>query len=105
VTHRGHRIADIVLLDDHNVIGRDQDCEVVIDDKFFSRRYAVINHEDDGWVLRDLNSTNGTWVNGTTARTWHLKDGDIIEIGKHRLVFVAGRAADVGVATQSMVDR
>jgi len=58
--------------------------------------------EDDGWVLRDLNSTNGTWVNGKAARTCHLKDGDTIEIGKHRLVFVAGREADVGVATQSM---
>jgi len=104
VTHLGHRIADIVLLDDHNVIGRDQDCQVVIDDKFFSRCHAVIVHEDEGWLLRDLDSTNGTWVNGTAARTCHLKDGDIIEIGKHRLVFVVGRAADVGVVTQSMVD-
>ena len=102
VTHRGHRLADIVLRDDQNVIGRDEDCQVVIDDKFFSRRHAVIIHEDDGWVLRDLNSTNGTSVNGEVVRTWRLTDGDTIEIGKHRLVFLAGREADVGVATQSM---
>jgi len=102
VTHRGHRVADMVLMHAMNVIGRDPDCQVVIDDKFFSRRHAVIIREDDGWILRDLNSTNGTWVNGKSARTCHLKDGDTIEIGKHRLVFLAGREADVGVATQSM---
>jgi type II secretory pathway predicted ATPase ExeA len=102
VTHRGHRIADIVLSKVQNVIGRSQDCQVVIDDKFFSRHHAVIIHEDEGWVLRDLNSTNGTWVNGTAARTWRLTDGDTIEIGKHRMVFFAGREADVGVATQSL---
>ena len=102
VIHRGHRVADTVLMHAMSVIGRDQDCQVVIDDKFFSRRHAVIMREDDGWILRDLNSTNGTWVNGKPARTCHLKDGDTIEIGKHRLVFLAGREADVGVATQSM---
>jgi type II secretory pathway predicted ATPase ExeA len=104
IIHRGHWVADVALLEDRNVIGRDVDCQVVIDDKFFSRYHAAINREEGGWVLRDLNSTNGTSVRGKAVGTWRLTEGDVIEIGKHRLVFVAGRSreADVGVATQTL---
>jgi pSer/pThr/pTyr-binding forkhead associated (FHA) protein len=68
----------VVLMDAKNVIGREQDCQVAIDDKFFSRCHAVINHEHDGWVLRDLNSINGTSVNGAAVRTWRLTDGAVL---------------------------
>src|ERR1051325_6581596 len=45
------------------IIGRDSDCGLVLDDKDVSRRHASIQPKDRGYVISDLNSTNGTLVN------------------------------------------
>jgi general secretion pathway protein A len=87
-THRGQSIGGFFLSKARNVIGRGSDCEVVLDHKFLSRHHAVITHEGGAWMLRDLDSTNGTRVNGSRVECWQLADGDEIAIGKHRLVFV-----------------
>jgi type II secretory pathway predicted ATPase ExeA len=89
IGHRGHRVGEVALSDGHYVIGRDPSCEIRVDDKFFSRRHAAISREDGQWVLLDLGSTNGTWVRGQRVRKCVLTHGDEIEIGKHRLVFLA----------------
>jgi general secretion pathway protein A len=90
-THRGQLIGDFVLRGTRTLIGRGAECQVVIDNKFLSRRHAVITREAGVWMLRDLNSTNGTRVNGRRVNRWQLTDGDEIAIGKHRLVFVNPR--------------
>jgi general secretion pathway protein A len=87
-THRGQPIGDFVLCEPRNVIGRGRDCEITIDSKFLSRHHAVISREGEAWMLRDLDSTNGTRVNGAFVECWQLADGDEIAVGKHRLVFV-----------------
>jgi type II secretory pathway predicted ATPase ExeA len=92
VLHRGRPVGEFVLTDAQNLIGRDPACHVHLDSKFFSRRHAIVAREGDGWTIADLNSTNGTRVNGRPIRKHRLKDGDAIAIGKHQLVFVSDRA-------------
>src|SRR5205085_1754168 len=63
-------------------IGRSRACEIVVDDQGVSRRHAAIRSGQDGWVLEDLGSTNGSSVNGAPVEgTRALADGDKIEIG------------------------
>ena len=63
------------------VIGRGDDCHVIIDDRQASRHHARITQTQDGYVLEDLGSKNGTFLNGQplTVPTV-LKDGDEIGI-------------------------
>jgi pSer/pThr/pTyr-binding forkhead associated (FHA) protein len=63
-------------------IGRDASAGIVIDDEQVSRRHAVVSLEDGGLVVHDLESTNGTWVNGerVVARQ-ALAVGDRLQIG------------------------
>jgi hypothetical protein len=78
------------------VIGRDADCEVVIDDRQASRHHARIAQTEDGYVLEDLDSKNGTFLNGQPLTTpTVLKDGDEVGIAfAARLAFVdAGATA------------
>ena len=72
-------------------IGRDASCLVLIDDDRMSRRHARIAYEENGYMLSDLASTNGTFVSGTrVSGAWPLVDGDLIEIGDTVLQFALG---------------
>ncbi|HCF59550.1 MAG TPA: GGDEF domain-containing protein, partial [Myxococcales bacterium] len=63
-------------------IGRGDDTDIVLDDEGVSRRHAKIISRGDGSVqLVDLNSTNGTFNNGTRVEVQPLCDGDKIQIG------------------------
>jgi FHA domain-containing protein len=62
-------------------IGRAEDCEVQVSDKNVSRRHAEVRREGGGFVLVDLDSTNGTRVNGARAKRRELADGDEITVG------------------------
>jgi hypothetical protein len=68
-------------------IGRLAECDVVIADPGASRRHASIRHQDGGYVLTDLGSTNGTQVNGEPVQERSLFDGDRITIGETVLEF------------------
>ena len=71
-----------------NVIGRDDDCAVVLDFTGVSRRHARITVEDDRFVLEDLGSKNGTWKNETRVRdAVDLRDGDCIRVSGVPLTF------------------
>ena len=64
-------------------VGRDQDADIVIDDPTVSRKHAEIVHSSDGFVLLDLDSKNGSFVNETKVgqNGQSLKDGDEIRFG------------------------
>lgn len=69
-------------------IGRLPSCTLVLDDPHVSSRHAEIQRQDDAWVLRDLDSTNGTRVNGILVeQPVRLRDGDQLEIGALALRF------------------
>jgi hypothetical protein len=71
-------------------IGRLPECDVVVDDAGASRQHAELRRTDDGFVLADLGSTNGTLVNGSPIREHLLEDGDRITIGETILEFRRG---------------
>jgi hypothetical protein len=61
-------------------IGRDAGNDIVINDKFVSRNHAQINILDNGQVLlRDMGSSNGTFVNGNKITEYYLMPGDIVK--------------------------
>jgi FHA domain-containing protein len=63
-------------------IGRLDSCDIVLSDTGVSRKHAEVRREGDEWVIVDLNSTNGTIVNGTAVRRHRLAEGDRIEVGE-----------------------
>jgi len=67
------------------VIGRSRECDLVLDDRNVSRRHAELVREGDGFVLRDLDSTNGSSVNGRRVRTAPVASGDTILVGSTSL--------------------
>lgn len=70
------------------VIGRDPDCELRLTEPAVSRRHAEIDWTYAGYRLRDLGSSNGTFVNGAEIDEARLTDGDLIEVGLVQLRFV-----------------
>ena len=69
------------------IIGRDTACDVVLDEKIVSFHHAKIESHGKAFLLTDLNSTNGTFVNGKKTYTIWLNDGDSIALGNHTLLF------------------
>jgi DNA-binding winged helix-turn-helix (wHTH) protein len=79
---------EIALESSETVIGRDSAAGVWIDDSSVSRRHARIAVDDDGAIIEDLGSKNGTYVRGRRIeRPARLSDKDAIKIGPARLVF------------------
>ena len=68
-------------------IGRLPDNTVVIDNPAVSGHHARVFSESGAVIVEDLNSTNGTFVNGQPAGRRVLRSGDVLLIGKHQLVF------------------
>jgi hypothetical protein len=69
------------------VIGRSKDCDVQITDPNASRRHAELRQEGAAYWMVDLDSTNGTTVNGRRTARAKLDSGDVITIGSTDLVF------------------
>lgn len=76
-------------------IGRKPDNDIVVDNLAVSGRHCQIITILNDSFLEDLNSTNGTYVNGTLVKKHALKNGDVIGIGKHQLKY-ANEAAESG---------
>lgn len=70
-------------------IGRGYDCEIQLEDEAASRRHAAIQQDADGYVLVDLNSTNGTYVNNESIKQHRLQAGDRIRVGTHVLKYLS----------------
>jgi hypothetical protein len=67
-----------------NIIGRSmENCEIALNDTFLSSQHARLELQGDVWVLEDLNSTNGTFVNEIEVRdATSVEEGDIIRVGR-----------------------
>jgi pSer/pThr/pTyr-binding forkhead associated (FHA) protein len=84
---KGDRVL-IPLAETSTTIGRDASCGITLEsDKLVSRSHAEIAPSEGQWTLSDLGSRNGTFVNGRRIRFHPLRDGDVIAIGTHELVF------------------
>lgn len=81
---------DVAELLDQNVIGRGIDTTIRIDDIQASRKHCKISKTDEGYLLEDLESGNGTYVNGKFTKHQLLKEGDQVKIGATLLTFTDG---------------
>jgi pSer/pThr/pTyr-binding forkhead associated (FHA) protein len=81
------------ILEDNMSIGRDSDNNIAIADSFLSGCHAMFIRQDKSYLIKDLDSTNGTFVNGEklTDTPVQLKDRDKIKVGQLDLLYVAGR--------------
>ncbi len=70
-----------------NLMGRDWECRIVLNDPQCSRVHAEIYHEDDGWWIRDNKSSNGTYVNGQSTVEARLVEGTQIKVGASSFTF------------------
>jgi pSer/pThr/pTyr-binding forkhead associated (FHA) protein len=64
------------------VLGRDPSAGIVLGDIEVSRRHAAVATEDDGALIHDLGSTNGTFVNGERVEETRIGEGDRLKVGK-----------------------
>ena len=80
-------------------IGRDEACDIVLADPEVSRRHAVISVTADGVVITDNESTNGIMVGGRSSHRAQLSHGQLLQIGKTLLCFLAqGQSDDPTIA-------
>ncbi|GMQ97027.1 MAG: hypothetical protein BMS9Abin15_0717 [Gammaproteobacteria bacterium] len=75
-------------------IGRKPDCDITVENLAVSGHHSRIITILNDSFLEDLNSTNGTYVNGRLVQKHALQHGDIIKIGKHELRYINEEAAD-----------
>jgi predicted component of type VI protein secretion system len=72
-------------------IGRGADARLVLGDHLVSRAHARVTPSGAGAVVEDLDSLNGTWVNGALERAARLAPGDELRVGRITLAVEAGR--------------
>jgi len=93
VVLRGPNTGARFLLDADEVSsGRHPDSDIFLDDVTVSRKHATFRREGDAFLVRDVGSLNGTYVNRERIDETALKTGDEVQIGKFRLVFYGGVA-------------
>jgi hypothetical protein len=70
--------------------GRADDSDIFLDDVTVSRRHAVFVRTAEGFMVKDAGSLNGTYVNRQLITERLLENGDEVQVGKFRMVFVVG---------------
>jgi len=91
VVRRGPNAGSRFLLDaEVTTAGRHPESDIFLDDVTVSRRHAEFRKADEGFAVRDVGSLNGTYVNRERIDEAPLQSGDEVQIGKFRLVFMAG---------------
>lgn len=80
----GVPVGKVFPLGPSNLIGRSmENCEIALNDSFLSGQHARLELQGDTWVLEDLRSTNGTFVNEIEVRDPTIvEEGDIIRVGR-----------------------
>lgn len=91
VATEGRTVAERALTPGRVIIGRTPDNDVQIDSKYVSRHHCQITTTLEGTLLEDLNSTNGVYMKGNRVRRQLLRDGDVLVLGKHELMYVDER--------------
>ena len=99
VVQRGPSAGSRFLLDtDQVTAGRHPDSDIFLDDVTVSRRHAVFRRTSDGYLVQDVGSLNGTYVNRDRIDEVQLYGGDEVQIGKFRLVYFIGQPGAAGPA-------
>jgi hypothetical protein len=86
-------LKEIPLIKERMTLGRKAHNDIQIDNLAISGEHAAVVTILNDSFLEDLNSTNGTLVNGQTIKKHFLKNGDVVELGKYKLKYVAEQTA------------
>jgi hypothetical protein len=86
-TTGAHRGMDFRLFDGKNVIGTSADCDIVVTDAYLSARHCTVRYENGNFVVIDLDSRNGTFVNQKRISKEDLIDNDTVRLGKTEFKF------------------
>ena len=99
----GQVLAEYNMSKERYTVGRLPDNDIRIDNPTVSGHHSlVINILNDSF-LEDLNSTNGTYVNGRLIKKHALQNGDVVTVGRHQLRFVDGSADEEDEFASTMV--
>ena len=91
IVKRGPNAGSKFFIDsDSTMIGRHPDSDIFLDDVTVSRKHAEIRRSDAGFGVVDVGSLNGTYVNRERVEEASLASGDEIQVGKFKLIFLAG---------------
>lgn len=92
--HTAEETWEAQMTGDRLTIGRGAENDIVLDFLKVSRHHAVLERKGHSFVLQDLDSANGTWVNNQRVSKVTVNDGAAIQIGPAKLLFKQGFAAD-----------
>jgi diguanylate cyclase (GGDEF)-like protein len=76
------------------VLGRGADCDVQVDRDSVSRRHARVFRDGEAWMIEDLGSTNGSYVNDVPVQRSVLRDADFLKIGAAIFKFLSGAGVE-----------
>ena len=93
VRNQGETVAEHYFGPGRIIIGRSPDNEIYIQSKFVSRHHAQLTSDQYGCAIEDLNSTNGVFIGDERIKKHRLKDGDVVSLGIHELVYTDLRVA------------
>lgn len=81
-----------IVFDARAVVGRDPDCDVVLQSRSVSRKHAIVERAGDSWLVRDLGSANGLFVEGKRVSEAQLSTGASVRFGDVETSFEAAGA-------------
>lgn len=84
---QGPQRGELFALSPKTLVGTDPECDVVLQDKFMSAQHAEIKVEGGAWIVADLGSTNGTYVNDKRVDRQELIDNDFVKFGSSLVKF------------------
>jgi pSer/pThr/pTyr-binding forkhead associated (FHA) protein len=98
-------IKEVTLAKDRTTLGRRPYNDVVIDNLAISGEHAVLHMIGGDVYLEDLNSTNGTYVNGRAIKKQALEHNDVVEVGKYKIRYLVGGTAapEAGGQTRTII--
>jgi pSer/pThr/pTyr-binding forkhead associated (FHA) protein len=86
---KGHAAGmEYLITKDYTVLGRDQEADIALKDPHVSRQHAAIEYHDGAYLLKDLESTNGTRMSGKLIKQAALRHEDKFDLGDTTLQFV-----------------
>jgi len=96
IKHEGIALKEFPIGKETMTIGRNADNDIQLDDAAVSGKHARITVEANEYLdghddvyIEDMGSTNGTQINGLSIQKHLLKNGDLLQIGKHKLNYVS----------------
>jgi adenylate cyclase len=82
VSRRGANPFEHTFCGESFVAGRAHDCQLVLDDQYVSSRHFQIEWDGSQFLFKDLDSSNGSWINGARVQEAALREGDVINVGE-----------------------